>query len=331
MVCRADKTGLGLQSLRLTKMLNPEKVMLINSKSFKQTQQYPEWYKDFNTLKVNGFPQSHQIISFLQGLDTVVTCETWYSNNFLPLAISQGVKTVNIFNYEFFNNLKDAKQPLPDALIQPSLWHYEEMHRQFGAVYLPTPIIENEFLTAKTINLARQGKPHFLFINGKTAAKDRNGLEDLYRALKHSIADYTLTIKAQHNIPRIKDDRIRYDFSNPIDQNELYAGYDCLIMPRRYGGQCLPMCEALASAMPVLMPDIDPNNKVLPKEWLIPSKQVDSLMVRTLIEVYSTDPTELAKAIDSFKVSIEDKQEALKLAEEYSPDKLLPKYLEVLI
>ena len=46
--------------------------------------------------------------------------------------------------------------------------------------------------------------------------------------------------------------------------------------------------------------DIDPNNKVLPKEWLVPANKKTSFMARTSIDVYHTDRADLADKIRKF-------------------------------
>ena len=77
-------------------------------------------------------------------------------------------------------------------------------------------------------------------------------------------------VKSQKPLePIIKDKRITWDSSAPDDQWRLYAGFNALIMPRRYGGLCLPMNEALTSGLPVIMSNTSPNDAVLPGDWLV--------------------------------------------------------------
>ena len=44
-----------------------------------------------------------------------------------------------------------------------------------------------------------------------------------------------------------------------------------MIMPRRYGGLCLPLAEAMTSGLPVFRSSVSPNNE-LPADWLIPGE-----------------------------------------------------------
>ena len=65
---------------------------------------------------------------------------------------------------------------------------------------------------------------------------------------------------------------------------------------------CLPMNEALAAGLPVIMTDIDPNNKILPQYWLVPAEKKTEFMARTMIDVYSADHAALAGRIAQFAV-----------------------------
>jgi len=54
-IARCDDTGLGNQTRELVNMLNPEKIMVINSRFFNQNKQHFEWYEEYNhqtTIKV---------------------------------------------------------------------------------------------------------------------------------------------------------------------------------------------------------------------------------------------------------------------------------------
>jgi glycosyltransferase involved in cell wall biosynthesis len=81
---------------------------------------------------------------------------------------------------------------------------------------------------------------------------------------------------------------------------DIYHGADALILPRRYGGNCLPLNEAISTGMPVLMPDISPNNQFLDRTWLMPAEIVGQFEPRTVIDIYGVKPEDLAAKIDEF-------------------------------
>lgn len=327
MIVRCDKSGLGIQSRRLVRMIKPDKLMIINSKPFNGSEQFPEWYDGFDSLRINGFPTDNDIQSFLKGLKTVISCELFYNNRFTITAQSMKVQTILICNPEFMDWFKPqwAFIPLPNKVIVPSQWMLKEMKQRFNAKYIPTPIYEDEFKEVREHNLKQETRK-FLFMNGKSAAQDRNGLESLYAALELAKGDFTVTVKAQNDIKKHPDPRLIYDFSNPLDQQELYKGYDCLILPRRYGGQAMSMCEALVCGMPVIMTDIPPNNQILPPEWLIGTKKTGTLMTRIVLDVFSADPLELAYLLSSIDLSKEAKLKAYEIGKQYEAENLRTQY-----
>lgn len=328
-----DSSGLGQgQTKRLVRLLHPDKLMIIDSSSFNGSPQHREWYYGYNSMTINGFPNDMQIRHYLTGLDVVISCETFYSVRFTNIARAMNVKTILIANPEFMDWFKPQFQgvPLPDKVIVPSCWRLEEMQERFDAEYLPTPIFDDEFEEAREVNLKRRGRKNYLFINGRTAVHDRNGLECLYAALEVSKGKFTVTVKSQSDIPKHPDLRIVYDFSNPENQAELYKGFDALILPRRYGGQALSMTEALQSALPVIMPDIDPNDKVLPNEWLVKAYKQGEFMTRTMIDIYNVEPDYLAYKLDNFRVTKKTRQQAYTIGRKYDADTLKEQYERLL-
>lgn len=332
MIVRMDKSGLGVQSRRLCRMLKPDKIMLIDSTPFNGNEQYPKWYEGYQTMNIMGFPTDDQIREFVYDLTHVLTAESFYNNNFIRLARLLNTKTIQIYNYEFWDNLRNPFLEVADVLVQPSHWKFEEM-RQYNSKYLPTPIFKDEFKQARETNLKRTGKPRYLFLNGKTAAHDRAGLDSLYEALQLSKGDYEVVVKAQGEVKKHPDPRLTYDFSNPEDQYKLYENFDAMIHPRRYGGQSLPMCEALMSGLPVIMPNISPNNKVLPIDWLVQADKTGEFMTRTIIDIYSSKPEDLAEKMDIWAITGTDliKKNACKIAQQYEADSLSEQYMELII
>ena len=289
-IARSDNTGLGNQTRELVNMLKPDKVMVINSMPFNKNKQHPEWYKGYDCYHVRGFPKPHDIEPFLKNLDVVLSCETFYNNNFVDLAKRKNVKTILQYNYEFLDYLQRPEMVLPDVLLAPSLWGFEAVTEAFGAkarvIHLPPPTTHEGFAKVKANNLSK-GYQRLLHVGGKAAHLDRNGTNTIIEMLRHSRADYQIVIKTQSPLNLNKtDSRLSIDTNSPENKEDLYDGFDAMVLPRRYAGLCLPMNEALLSGLPVFMTDISPNNKVLPKEWLVPSQKITEFKARTMIVVY---------------------------------------------
>jgi hypothetical protein len=336
LIARSDNSGLGNQTRELAYMLNPDKILLIDSTPFNQNTQNVEWYKDYKVTTNIGFIKDRTALDFLKDLDLVISCEIFYNKKFPVLARQAGVKTVLQYNYEFLDNLQNPDLSLPDILLSPSKWNIEDVVAKFGnscgVIHLPPPTRHELFKNARDLNSKPNKK--LLHIAGKIAVKDRNGTDTVIEMMKHSKQDFTLEIRSQVKLNyKIDDDRIKIITDDVKSQEDLYSGYDAMVLPRRYAGLCLPMNEALLSGLPVFMTDISPNNQVLPSEWLVASYRTDELMTRTMLDVYSADPVQLAAKIDSYMSGdqSEAKTKAFNIGySNFSQESLKQKYLDTL-
>jgi hypothetical protein len=338
-IARSDNTGLGNQTMELVKMLNPDKILLINSQFFNNNKQHPEWYKDYNVIETRkGMPRTNEVVSFLENIDVVISCETFYHLELVDLAKQKGIKTILQYNYELFGNLAHPEWTLPDVLLAPSSWNLDLVIEKFGnktkVMHLPPPTDQSLFNEAREINLSKDHK-RILHIAGKKAAKDRNGTESIISMMKHSKEDYELVIKSQTPLNLIcNDPRVKIEIGNPDNRQDMYSGFDAMVLPRRYAGLCLPMNEALMSALPVFMTDISPNNAILPAKWLAESKKIDSFRTKSMVDVYDVRSEGLAKIIDRYignNSKHEIKETAVQIGlDNFSVDKLKQKYLDII-
>ena len=338
-IARSDNTGLGNQTMELVKMLNPDKILLINSQFFNNNKQHPEWYKGYNVIETRkGMPKTSEIIEFLEGLDVVISCETFYHLELVDRAKKQGIKTILQYNYELFGNLAHPEWTLPDVLLAPSIWNLDLVVQKFGSktkvMHLPPPTDQFLFNEARKINLSKDHN-RILHIAGKKAAKDRNGTDSILEMIKYSKEDYELVIKSQTPLNVVcKDSRVKIEIGNPDNRQDMYTGFDAMVLPRRYAGLCLPMNEALMSALPVFMTDISPNNAILPDKWLIESHKIDEFKTKSMVNVYNADPNRLAKVIDKYVENdrkIKFKETALEIGlENFSVDKLKDRYIKII-
>lgn len=335
-IARMDHSGLGHQTRNLVRLLNPDKVIAIDFTFYNKFEQHPEWYEDYNTTYISGFLRDQEVQEALKDVDVVLTAETFYNKNFIEMAHQAGVVTVSQVNYEFFDPLMNRRLRIPHRVLMPSYWMLEEMQKMtYSGVtrYLPPPTFIEDFKEVREQNYNRTGKRRFVHIAGKVAEKDRAGTLDLLEAVKRCKQDFELVVKVQKGtIPEAQDDRVTFDHSKPDDERELYRDFDAMIHPRRYAGLNLPMNEALASGLPVIMTDVSPNNQVLPQKWLVPAPQVATFNTRTTISLHSAAHSYLAAKLDEMAtlgadVLKTDKEEALAIANrEYSPEVTLSRW-----
>jgi glycosyltransferase involved in cell wall biosynthesis len=174
-----------------------------------------------------------------------------------------------------------------------------------------------------------------LHIGGKAVSEDRNGTKSVVEMLKYSQEDFQVVVRTQTPLDiKCSDPRLVIETSDSESREEMYNGFDAMVLPRRYAGLCLPMNEALMSGLPVFMTDVSPNNKILPKEWLAKSDKIGILKTRAVLDVYNADPRNLARIIDDYmkqKSNIKDKQQAFEIGmNNFAPENLKQKYLDIL-
>jgi glycosyltransferase involved in cell wall biosynthesis len=337
-IARSDNTGLGNQTRELVNMLTPSKVMLIDSTPFNKNKQHPEWYQGYETIKTNGFPTKEEIVSFLENLDVVISCETFYDQNFVKYAKRRNVKTILQYNYELFGSLSTPELPVADVLLAPSSWNINHVKKLFGSrsnvMHLPPPTNPLTFINAKETNMSKDHN-RILHIAGRKAAKDRNGTDTVLEMLRYSKADYQLVIRSQNEVEtNIKDSRLTIEVGNPDNREDMYTGFDAMILPRRYAGLCLPMNEALLSGLPVFMTDISPNNEILPANWLVKSSSLGTFRTKVRIEFFEANRKDLALCLDNY-ISLTNKQDEKEKAfaigfNNFSNSILKDKWLEVI-
>lgn len=335
-------SGLQAQTLAYCKMLKPEKVLLIDSTPFNKAPQHPELYSSFNTDKVLGFPEIGHYNAWMQGLTHILSAETFYNDYFVNHAMRLGIKTFLVPNAEFYSHHVTP----PTKFLMPSYWYLEDYQERYPdrVEYLPPCIFPNDFKKARETNFNRTGKPRFLVLVGKYADKDRNGTKSVMESLRYTESDFEIVIRSQYPLDFFTDDhRVKVEIGNIPEQQIIYRDFDALLYPRRYGGNSMPMIEALMSGLPVIMTDINPNNKVLPKDWLVSAQVHDKLQTRIMLDVYNADAQELARKIDwlcnptsrwskfdTVSTLAKEKAMAFEMGMNYAADNLRDKYMEVL-
>lgn len=317
LVARADNSGLGIQTHEFYRHMNPHKTMVVDISRMNGNRIYPERYNDRAVL-IPGFPVEEDLRGFLEDLDVVFVAESPYNYRLYSLAREMGVKTAVQYNYEFFDWFANPDYPKPDMLIAPSKWCYDRIdawckENNIEHTYLHCPV-NRDVCKFREIKQART----FLHNAGKSASFDRNGTETVIAATKYLKTDAKVIIHFQgeqglaHQTTNTIDDYqefvalngdatkiewIQTDYENYWDA---YGQGDVLLLPRRYGGNCLPLNEALSIGMPVIMTDISPNNQFLPGHWLVSAEKVSEFTPRVTVDIYGAKPEDLAAKIDYF-------------------------------
>jgi len=319
------KNGLGYQVKSYVKHLDIDRVLVVdlsNHNSLPLTDWYP------GAQEVKGYPRPPEIVKFIKGLDVVLLAETPLNYILYDIARVEGVKTAVVPNWEFFDYFLRPDYALPDLMIMPSVWKLDEAQKfceekGIKCIQLHHPVDREEF----PFELRTTSK--FLHIAGKPAVNDRNGTWDFLNACPEGKVLTQSDDLARHVRMKYRNSKV---YTNIDDPSFMYQMGDILVLPRKYGGNCLPLNEALSSGMPVIMIDISPNNHILPKEWLVPAHYEGYFEPRTKVDLWQANYPALVEKLEWFKscdIQAQSKK-ANEIADTISWETLKPKYLEAL-
>lgn len=297
LIARADNGGLGNLTWEFHRHMNPHKTLVVCEVSGRKDNlgRYPGAMT--TTLPIN----EATIDAFLKDLDLVYTDETPYNFYLFKRAKELGVKTVLHYNYEFLEYFIDPTLPYPDLFLSPSSWylpHVVDVFKEATKIaHLPIPV-NRKVLPFKTHNKARI----FVHIAGTKLHKDRNGTEIVLEALKYIKAKVRFKIYSQHDIGDIKyPNNVKLEVCVQDVDNywDLYTEGDVLVMPRRYGGLCLPLNEAMSCGWIPLMPNCEPQSDFLLPDMLTPVNKIEKITLTPgEIDYNSVDPISLATHIN---------------------------------
>lgn len=304
LIARCDSTGLGVQSREFFTHI-PCKALVIDFSNMVEGDSHKEilrphfeWYPGQTQLTwgsehhLRGDIPTPVIEEFIKDIDILFCIETPYDYNIFDACRVRGVKTILQLNYEFLDY--PSSLPAPDLFAAPSMWNYALVPEP--KIFLPVPVNTKNFTQQRAENT-------FVHIAGRPAEHDRNGTQCFLNSLQHVKNEIKVIIKGQRhvNIPHLPGNiTIETEFGNKANYYENYSSGGVLVMPRKYGGLCLPMNEALASGMPVITTDISPNNLWLPDEWLVRSTHKQTFQCKRPVDIYEVDQLALARKIDEF-------------------------------
>lgn len=300
LIARADDRGLGNMTWEVARNLHPDRVLAVDmgqwARGFTQHRdRYPgATWVSFDAP--SGYPLGDlgAIEEWLTGLDVVYTAETFYDPRLVSMARSLGVATVVHTMPEFHRPELDSA----DRVWLPSPWR--EKHHP-NAMLIPVPVAADRFKYPQPDPFC-EGPLRVLHVAGNRAHMDRNGTLLFVDALRYCRENIAVTIRTQNDqcphpagLPGNVTATVHLATQDPYW--EAYRGQHVLCMPRRYGGLCLPVQEALAAGLAVVMSGCPPN------DWW-PTLRVAGGRGPAFhapvgaIPSYNTDPMALAAALD---------------------------------
>lgn len=295
LIARSENRGLGILTKSFYDAMHPAKTLHISpvptiARGFVQ---HAGWYPDATVVPWDGGHLNDDLLAeWIGGLDVIYSAETWYDPRIPDIARGLGVATVQHVMPEFHN----ADLPQPTEIWLPTSWRADVFD---SPRIMPVPVT-----VVETGQRASTERLRVLHVVGHRAMADRNGTLTFLQALRmvrepveaRLICQDRRAPKAQGVSPRVKYTSI----VGP--QESLSAQFewaDVVVMPRRYGGLCLPVQEAMAHGVPCIMPDVSPN-----QDWpvmLLPcDTSVASITTAAgVIPLAHVNPRHIAAAIDT--------------------------------
>ena len=335
LIAFSTDTGLGHQTYAFYKAMKPHKTLVVDLQKFNNMPTHHDRFTEepFGDVHVvDGIPDCDAMDWLSNDVDIIFVCETPLNYCLFEKAEAKGVPVVLQYNYEFLDYLNSDK-PKPAVLAAPSIWNKKHVESLNIAPVIDLPVpTDASIIKSREINECRT----IIHIAGKQAIHDRNGTMTFIQAAIKCGRKFKFKIYAQELdgttrtlIEKAKDHIDLELVMNTENYLDMYADGDVLVLPRKYGGLCLPMQEALAHGIPVIMSDVEPNNHVLPANWLVKAEKSRSFMTRTEIDIYETDIDHLAFKMCQFgdeELMRWSNKEAIEIGKGLSWKKLQPYY-----
>jgi glycosyltransferase involved in cell wall biosynthesis len=329
-IARSEDRGLGLQTWEACRHLNPERVLLVEP----QPARWPlhrERYEAFDTTRIRWDGRTlheDKTRRWLHGLDVVYTAETPYDERLPGWASDAGCAVVVHANPEMLAPRSASNRWV--SWWAPTRWRLNSL--PFGTRVVPMPVATERF--TPTPHTPSQPVT-FVHSAGHEAAWDRNGTRLFAAAVRSLEFDCRVRVVGQDgNLPKI---RLRPGSPHQIDLDLTPSGVkdywdqfvdgDVLVLPRRYGGLCLPVQEALAGGLVVVMTDVSPN-EMWPGPKVSPNGSQQCRVRCGEIAVTDADPEDLVTVMEKLSADrgwlARLQAESLEWAAAHSWEALLP-------
>lgn len=260
LIARAEERGLGIQTWEFARHLKPAAVLAVDMGELARGFA-PKFdrYDSPMICKFDGhqFVDEEMVHAFLDQVDVVYTAETFYDQRFPGWCKLHGVKLCVHINPEFFTYKKMQIENV--QWWAPTDWRINELPAKTRVV--PVPVALDRWPEPSL----HEDEAVFLHVAGHAAAHDRNGTRTFLEALKSVSAPCAVRLVSQDaQIPNVAvSSRVSIEVvTNGVDNYwDLYQGSSVMVLPRKYGGLCLPANEACGAGLALIMTDVSPNHR----------------------------------------------------------------------
>lgn len=308
LVARSNDKGLGTMTWEFAKAMRPARTLVVVRQ---EDEVHPERFPGARFVPVtDGLLPLEAMRWLLDGCDVLYTAETAYDPHLFELAAEAGVGTVLHGMYEFL----DRDQYPPDLYLAPSPWHLADWPQPVRL--LPVPIPDRLLAEPKPWPKV----PTLVHAGGSPARADRNGTMALLQAAPLMRTPCRVVVRSMAQLrarPAFARRPARVELAGPAEHYwEVHAGADAAVLPRRYGGLCLPLQEATGAGLPVLALDREVDAGY-PWAAALPSSGARVLRMRCAeIQRAEVNPRVLAGALDRLLADPEAMEERARASAE---------------
>lgn len=308
LIARGDRGGLGIQTWEFFRHMRPDATLVVDlgrdGRGVCDREKYLNELRPWKALGfpdatgvdgrelhvVTGYPTDDDLAWLCSRSDVVFTCEAAYNDRLPEIAREHACDVVVQANPELF---RGADWP-GCRVVAPTPW---ELPRIPGAQVLPVPVARD------VLPYRPAAKAEVFYHPTAPAMLDRNGTNLVVAALRHIHANVTIVFRGpppNRRVFRHVPKNVRVEWLAPYE-GPYFDAYpdeaDVLLLPRRYGGLCLPIQEAASLGMPVVTLDLEPQRSYPHAVLAQTTTSTLGRMKGGNFAVHDTDPVLLASAI----------------------------------
>lgn len=326
MLVRSEDKGLGNQSWEAWRHLKPHATAVV-ADGGSGAGLHVERYNIGTPVVVydgHGFPDKDRLLKTFADCTHVFSIETLYDWSLADDLRRAGIKSIVQLNPELWPHANNKALPQADVWWAPTTWRIEYL--PYKTRLVPVPVAADRFKP----HAIQSDRVRILHVVGKAALADRNGTQTFLDSLRYlEGVDITVTFQGPNtwNQPVVGNGSTIRFVTHVGPYWTLYDDQDILVMPRRYGGLCLPVQEAMAAGLVVVMTEAFPQIETWP---IVPIPAKVNGYINCLggkVEAWDCDPIHVAIRVKEAIARFAD-QQALSLtwAAANSWEKLLPLY-----
>lgn len=320
LIARQDSGGLAAQSLEFAKNLPIAATFVVDLGEVGRGDTFPyDWH---NPLYVKGpwIDELEKVRWFLDQVDVVLSIETFYGAMVTELASMRGIPTVRYVNPELYRDEGESH------VVLPTHWEADRVQQ--------ATIIPQGVTIPEGINEMVRDRPLKTILHmSAPAMMDRNGTADFHASVNHCRSTFKIIVAGAQNLIYEENPKHEWIHDKEIRSDRLSRytpEIDLLVLPRRFGGLCLPMLEAASYGIPTLTLDVSPQN-LWPGTIRTEPIGYDLInMVGGKFSVYRSDYAALTEAMDAYAdTSLKFKSEqSINWAKSNSWDIIAPMWME---